>query len=125
MRPHYLINYRYRFVPLDTARKERLKDAIYRRTGRLFRWSPNYREWRRNQALYRKLAEPDADGEHDFREDQFMRDLADCLGMAEEEYADLVVELELVEETEERKERLRQSFTDLRAVPPPIPDDAR
>ena len=67
----------------------------------------------------------DADGEHDFREDQFMRDLADCLGMAEEEYADLVVELELVEQPEERKSRLRQSFTDLRAVPPPIPEDAR
>lgn len=66
----------------------------------------------------------DADGEHDFREDQFMRDLADCLGMKEEEYADLVVELEIVEEPEQRKTRLRQSFTDLRAVPPPIPEDA-
>ncbi len=67
----------------------------------------------------------DADGEHDFREDQFMRDLADSLGMAPEEYADLVVELELVEEPEQMKSRLRQSFTDLCSIPPPIPEDAR
>ncbi len=58
MRPHYLLNKLYRLVPLGPDRKDRLKAAIYRRAGRYFAWSPNYREWRRNERLYRKLDEP-------------------------------------------------------------------
>jgi len=70
----------------------------------------------------------DADGVHDWREDLFIRELAGLLGMAEEEYEDLVLEIETEDlPPEERKRKLRQSFTDLRAlaVPPPVPDDAK
>ncbi len=70
----------------------------------------------------------DADGEHDLREDQFMRDLAGALGMDESEYADLVLQFEVEDlPAPERKRKLRESFTELRAYqpPPPIPEDAR
>ncbi|MEM9074169.1 MAG: TerB family tellurite resistance protein [Myxococcota bacterium] len=68
----------------------------------------------------------DADGEHDFREDQFVRDLAESLGMEKAEYADLVLEFEVEAlPATAQKQRLRESFEDLRAVPPPLPPDAK
>ncbi len=67
----------------------------------------------------------DADGEVDMREDQFIRDLARCLDMKESEYADLVLEIEVESlPPAERREKLRQSFSDLRIPtgPPPVPE---
>jgi len=55
---HRLINRVYRFVPLGADQKDRLKEAIYSRAGGLFKWSPNYRLWRRSRVLYQKLEEP-------------------------------------------------------------------
>lgn len=63
----------------------------------------------------------DADGVHDFLEDQFMRDLARHLGMEKEEYADLVV---AIEEAESDDDRLRESY-EMLASPPPIPEHLR
>lgn len=71
----------------------------------------------------------DADGEHDFREDQFLHDLAGALGMDASEYDDLVLQFEVEELPAELKKRLRESFDELRlpkaSEPPPIPEDAR
>ena len=69
-----------------------------------------------------------ADGELNLSEDDFMRRLADSLGMEPSEYSDLVLEYEI--------SKLRDTFDELRqseppvsgrasTVPPPIPDDAR
>ena len=69
----------------------------------------------------------DADGETDLREDQFVRDLAESLGMEFSEYEDLVLHIEGIDR-EELRERKRESFHELVAVgsiPPPIPEDAR
>ena len=66
----------------------------------------------------------DADGEVDLREDQFVRDLAKTLQMEPSEYDDLVLEIEVIE-PQERRRRRRESFTDLVAVPPPVPSDAK
>lgn len=65
----------------------------------------------------------DADGEVDLREDQFVRDLAEALGMDEAEYQDLVLEIEVIEPAE-RMRRKRESFTDL-IMPPPVPPEAK
>ncbi len=67
MRPHYLINRLYRLVPLGPERKRQLKRAIYRRAGRFFTWSPNYREWRRNELLNRRLEDPTAPAETEWQ----------------------------------------------------------
>ncbi len=66
----------------------------------------------------------DADGEVDLREDQFVRDLAETLQMEPSEYDDLVLEIEVIE-PEEQLRRKRESFTELTAVPPPVPPEAR
>lgn len=57
----------------------------------------------------------DADGEVDFDEDDYMRELAEALGLDPEEYEDLVIEYEI------------EDLSDLEldvviAMPPPIPD---
>ncbi|MBX3252118.1 MAG: TerB family tellurite resistance protein [Myxococcales bacterium] len=82
----------------------------------------------------------DADGEHDLREDDFIRDLARALGMAPSEYEDLVLLIEVQElDPDGRLKSMRDSFLDLRisdipaeppaakpaSVPPPIPPEAR
>jgi uncharacterized tellurite resistance protein B-like protein len=59
-----------------------------------------------------------ADGVLDLSEDQFLRDLAQHLGMEPAEYEDLVLDYEI--------EELRLSFNELRgkpqsSVPPPVP----
>ncbi len=61
-----------------------------------------------------------ADGVLDLSEDQFLRDLAQHLGMEPSEYQDLVLDYEI--------EELRASFRELRgkpqsSVPPPVPDE--
>ncbi len=102
---------------------------------------------RRLLELIAKLV--DADGEHDLRESDFIRDLARALGMPKEEYDDLVLHIEIEESEDERLARMRDSLHDLRASdlpgllseghgapsraarsrgraePPPIPEDAR
>lgn len=102
---------------------------------------------RRLLELIAKLV--DADGEHDLRESDFIRDLARALGMPKEEYDDLVLHIEIEESEDERFARMRDSLHDLRASdlpgslsgehgappsdarlreraePPPIPEDAR
>ncbi|MAC29104.1 MAG: hypothetical protein CMH59_21910 [Myxococcales bacterium] len=70
----------------------------------------------------------DADGEVDLREDQFVRELASCLGMDASDYEDLVLEIEVEDlPRAERAKRLSESFNALRLPPepPPIPDDAK
>lgn len=80
----------------------------------------------------------DADGEHDLREDDFIRDLARALGMQPSEYDDLVLLIEVQElDADGRLQSMRDSFLDLRisdvpeapdkpaSVPPPIPPEAR
>lgn len=106
---------------------------------------------RRLLELIAKLS--DADGQHDLRESDFIRDLARALGMAKEEYEDLVLHIEFEESVDERMKSMRDSFLELRisdipepppemrqpqqaqpqqggrkrvgTVPPPIPEDAR
>lgn len=63
MHPHRLIHFLFRLVPLDADGKERLKASIYDRFGHLFRWSPNYRQWRRKQVTERRLDAPEAPSE--------------------------------------------------------------
>ncbi len=66
----------------------------------------------------------DADGQHDWREDLYLRALADEFGMAPEDYEDLVVEIEISDlPKDEAMQRLRESFLDL-VAPPPIPPEA-
>lgn len=90
---------------LETAAKAFLEDPPMRK--------------RRLLELVAKMV--DADGVHDFLEDQFMRDLARHLGMEKEEYADLVV---AIEEAESDDDRLRESY-EMLASPPPIPEHLR
>jgi uncharacterized tellurite resistance protein B-like protein len=101
---------------------------------------------RRLLELIAKLS--DADGQHDMRESDFIRDLARALGMAAEEYQDLVLTIEFEESIDERMKSMRDSFLELRISdlpapppemqqapiggrkrtrtdPPPIPEDAR
>ncbi len=54
----------------------------------------------------------DADGVVDMQEDEYLRRLADALGMAPSEYADLVLDYEI--------EELRSAFEALRVPPPPM-----
>lgn len=54
----------------------------------------------------------DADGVMDMQEDEYLRRLADALGMARAEYADLVLDYDV--------EELRGAFEALRAPPPPM-----
>jgi len=56
----------------------------------------------------------DADGEVDFAEDDYLRNLATALGMDAEEYEDLVIEYDI----EEAAEKVQV----LVSVPPPIPE---
>lgn len=55
----------------------------------------------------------DADDEIDLAEDDYVRALGQALGMKKEEYADLTLDYEVAE--------LRESLSELRAVPPPVP----
>jgi len=55
----------------------------------------------------------DADGEVDFAEDDYLRNLADALGMDESEYKDLVIEYDI-----EEPARTAEALV---AVPPPVP----
>jgi len=55
----------------------------------------------------------DADDEIDLAEDDYIRALGEALGMKKDEYADLTLDYEVKD--------LRESFEDLRAVPPPVP----
>lgn len=57
----------------------------------------------------------DADEEIDLAEDDYIRALAEALGMKKDEYADLTVDYEV--------EDLRESLEELRAVPPPVPGE--
>ena len=77
---------------------------------------------RRLLELIAKLS--DADGQHDMRESDFIRDLARALGMAAEEYQDLVLTIEFEESIDERMRSMRDSFLELRIsdVPPPPPE---
>lgn len=56
----------------------------------------------------------DADGEVDFAEDDYLRNLANALGMDAEEYEDLVIEYAI----EEAAEKVQV----LVSVPPPLPE---
>lgn len=56
----------------------------------------------------------DADGVVDMKEDEYLRRLADALGMEYSEYSDLVLDYEVAE--------LRESFEQLRVPPPPMVD---
>ncbi|MCA9606116.1 MAG: TerB family tellurite resistance protein [Myxococcales bacterium] len=55
----------------------------------------------------------DADGEVDFDEDDYIRSLADALGMDPEEYEDLVIEYDV--------EEPRSLIEVVVSVPPPVP----
>lgn len=55
----------------------------------------------------------DADGEVDFDEDDYLRSLADALGVDPEEYDDLVIEYDI--------EEPRASAEVVVSVPPPVP----
>ncbi len=68
MRPHRLIHFLFRFVPLGPERKDELKTAIYERAGHLFAWSPNYQEWQRDRVLFPKLTEPDVPTDAQWRD---------------------------------------------------------
>jgi uncharacterized tellurite resistance protein B-like protein len=56
----------------------------------------------------------DADGVVDLKEDEYLRKLADALGMEYGEYSDLVLDYEV--------EELRDHFEALRVPPPPLVD---
>lgn len=56
----------------------------------------------------------DADGVVDMKEDEYLRKLAEALGMEHAEYSDLVLDFEV--------EELRETFEALRVPPPPMVD---
>jgi uncharacterized tellurite resistance protein B-like protein len=123
----------------EHIRQFRLIDFDMDRTVTDFLADPPMKK-RRLLELIAKLS--DADGQYDLRESDFIRDLARALGMAAEEYDDLVLHLEFEETLDERLKSMRDSFLELRisdlppppppeprprkkSVPPPIPEDAR
>lgn len=67
MRPHRLIHFLFRWVPLGPARKDELKARVYERWGHLFEWSPNYHEWKRDRIRFPKLRPPTAPSDAEWR----------------------------------------------------------
>ncbi|HWM87731.1 MAG TPA: TerB family tellurite resistance protein [Kofleriaceae bacterium] len=71
----------------------------------------------RRKLLHLVAAIHEADEELDLDEDEYLRELAGALDLPAEELSGLALEFEV--------EELRDSFTRLRATPPPIPAAAR
>ena len=58
-----------------------------------------------------------SDGVLDFAEDDYLRDLAEALGVSAADYNDLVLEYEI--------EKLRDSFLKIVGTPPPLPEETK